>query len=119
MDNGRAGSPRAPADRVAWDQGVGEGNKHTAHLLARWLLDRNGVEGLRCCRTTTGSSPILDSIEVVGLAEPLVLALDRRSLDDAEWHGIRGLRDEAGTASADARDGMSLALASAAGEEDA
>lgn len=26
-------------------QGFGEGNKRTALLLARWLLDRNGLDG--------------------------------------------------------------------------
>jgi prophage maintenance system killer protein len=35
------------AYRVAWAQGFGEGNKRTALLLARWLLDRNGEDGLR------------------------------------------------------------------------
>lgn len=35
------------AYRVARAQGVGEGNKRTALLLARWLLDRNGEDGLR------------------------------------------------------------------------
>jgi prophage maintenance system killer protein len=35
------------AYRVARAQGFGEGNKRTALLLARWLLDRNGENGLR------------------------------------------------------------------------
>lgn len=35
------------AYRVARAQGFGEGNKRTALLLARWLLDRNGKDGLR------------------------------------------------------------------------
>jgi prophage maintenance system killer protein len=35
------------AYRVARAQGVAEGNKRTALLLARWLLDRNGIDGLR------------------------------------------------------------------------
>jgi len=35
------------AYRVARTQGFGEGNKRTALLLARWLLDRNGEDGLR------------------------------------------------------------------------
>jgi len=35
------------AYRVARAQGFGEGNKRTALLLARWLLDRNGEDGLR------------------------------------------------------------------------
>lgn len=44
--------PRAPAAavlayRIARTQGFGEGNKRTALLLARWLLDRNGKDGLR------------------------------------------------------------------------
>lgn len=33
------------AFRVARAQGFGEGNKRTAFLLARWLLDRNGKDG--------------------------------------------------------------------------
>ena len=33
------------ACRVARTQGFTEGNKRTALLLARWLLDRNGVDG--------------------------------------------------------------------------
>ena len=33
------------AFRVARAQGFGEGNKRTALLLARWLLDRNGFDG--------------------------------------------------------------------------
>jgi len=33
------------ACRVARAQGFTEGNKRTALLLARWLLDRNGVDG--------------------------------------------------------------------------
>jgi prophage maintenance system killer protein len=32
---------------VARAQGFGEGNKRTALLLARWLLDRNGEDGPR------------------------------------------------------------------------
>lgn len=35
------------AYRVARAQGFGEGNKRTALLLARWLLDRNGEDGVR------------------------------------------------------------------------
>lgn len=35
------------AYRVARAQGFGEGNKRTALLLARWLLDHNGEDGLR------------------------------------------------------------------------
>ena len=35
------------AFRVSRAQAFGEGNKRTALLLARWLLDRNGVEGQR------------------------------------------------------------------------
>lgn len=35
------------AYRVARAQGFGEGNKRTTLLLARWLLDRNGEDGLR------------------------------------------------------------------------
>jgi prophage maintenance system killer protein len=35
------------AYRIARAQGFGEGNKRTALLLARWLLDRNGKDGLR------------------------------------------------------------------------
>lgn len=34
------------AYRVVRAQGFGEGNKRTALLLARWLLDRNGLDGL-------------------------------------------------------------------------
>lgn len=34
-----------PACRIARTQGFTEGNKRTALLLARWLLDRNGVDG--------------------------------------------------------------------------
>ncbi len=33
------------ACRVARTQGFTEGNKRTALLLARWLLDRNGADG--------------------------------------------------------------------------
>ena len=33
------------AFRVAHAQAFGEGNKRTALLLARWLLDHNGVDG--------------------------------------------------------------------------
>jgi prophage maintenance system killer protein len=33
------------AYRVVRAQAFGEGNKRTALLLARWLLDRNGVDG--------------------------------------------------------------------------
>jgi prophage maintenance system killer protein len=33
------------AYRVVRAQGFGEGNKRTALLLARWLLDRNGIDG--------------------------------------------------------------------------
>jgi prophage maintenance system killer protein len=33
------------ASRVARAQAFGEGNKRTALLLARWTLDRNGVDG--------------------------------------------------------------------------
>jgi prophage maintenance system killer protein len=33
------------AFRVARAQAFGEGNKRTAFLLARWLLDRNGQDG--------------------------------------------------------------------------
>jgi prophage maintenance system killer protein len=33
------------AFRVARAQGFAEGNKRTALLLARWLLDRNGLDG--------------------------------------------------------------------------
>ena len=33
------------AYRVARAQGFSEGNKRTAMLLAKWALDRNGIEG--------------------------------------------------------------------------
>ncbi len=33
------------AYRVARAQGFSEGNKRTAMLLAKWTLDRNGIEG--------------------------------------------------------------------------
>ncbi|MBI2169138.1 MAG: Fic family protein [Actinobacteria bacterium] len=33
------------AYRVTWTQGFGEGNKRTALLLARWVLDQNGLDG--------------------------------------------------------------------------
>jgi prophage maintenance system killer protein len=33
------------AYRIVRAQAFGEGNKRTALLLARWLLDRNGVDG--------------------------------------------------------------------------
>jgi prophage maintenance system killer protein len=33
------------AARVARAQAFGEGNKRTALLLARWVLDRNGLDG--------------------------------------------------------------------------
>jgi prophage maintenance system killer protein len=35
------------AYRVARAQGCSEGNKRTAMLLAKWTLDRNGIEGER------------------------------------------------------------------------
>jgi prophage maintenance system killer protein len=35
------------AYRVARAQGFAEGNKRTALLLARWLVDHNGIDGLR------------------------------------------------------------------------
>jgi prophage maintenance system killer protein len=35
------------AYRVVRAQGFGEGNKRTAVLLTRWMLDRNGVDGAR------------------------------------------------------------------------
>lgn len=35
------------AYRVARGQGFSEGNKRTAVLLARWVLDRNGLDGMR------------------------------------------------------------------------
>lgn len=35
------------AFRVTRAQAFGEGNKRTALLLARWLLDRNGIDGGR------------------------------------------------------------------------
>jgi prophage maintenance system killer protein len=35
------------AYRIARAQGFGEGNKRTAFLLAKWVLDRNGVDGDR------------------------------------------------------------------------
>lgn len=34
------------AYRMARAQGFGEANKRTAFLLARWLLDRNGIDGV-------------------------------------------------------------------------
>ncbi len=38
---------RRPSWRTAFAraQGIAEGNKRTALLLARWLLDRNGIDG--------------------------------------------------------------------------
>ena len=33
--------------RIARSQAFAEGNKRTALLIGRWILDRNGVEGLR------------------------------------------------------------------------
>ncbi len=35
------------AYRVTRAQGFAEGNKRTGLLLARWLLDRNGIDGAR------------------------------------------------------------------------
>lgn len=35
------------AHRVTRSQGFAEGNKRTALLLARWVLDRNGLDGSR------------------------------------------------------------------------
>lgn len=35
------------AARLARGQGFSEGNKRTALLLARWVLDRNGFDGAR------------------------------------------------------------------------
>lgn len=35
------------AFRVARAQGFAEGNKRTAFLLARWILDQNGADGAR------------------------------------------------------------------------
>ncbi len=37
----------ALAYRLTRAQAFGEGNKRTALLLARWVLDRNGVDGSR------------------------------------------------------------------------
>ena len=34
-------------------QGLAEGNKRTALLLARWVLDNNGIDGNRVSRLTT------------------------------------------------------------------
>ena len=34
-------------DRIARSQAFTEGNKRTALLVGRWILDRNGVDGLR------------------------------------------------------------------------
>lgn len=33
------------AYRLTWTQGFEEGNKRTALLLARWILDQNGLDG--------------------------------------------------------------------------
>jgi prophage maintenance system killer protein len=33
------------AARISRSQAFGEGNKRTALLVARWILDRNGIEG--------------------------------------------------------------------------
>jgi prophage maintenance system killer protein len=33
------------AYRITHSQGFGEGNKRTALLLARWVLDHNGIDG--------------------------------------------------------------------------
>jgi Fic family protein len=38
-------------------QGFAEGNKRTALLLARWLLDENGMDGLTFLPVDDGSSP--------------------------------------------------------------
>jgi Fic/DOC family len=46
------------AYRVAWAQAFGEGNKRTAFLLAKWILDRNGHDGSAILFQTTGKSPI-------------------------------------------------------------
>jgi prophage maintenance system killer protein len=35
------------ASRIARAQAFGEGHKRTALLLARWTLDRNGIDGAR------------------------------------------------------------------------
>jgi prophage maintenance system killer protein len=40
----------ALAYRLTRAQAFGEGNKRTALLLARWVLDRNGVDGSRLLR---------------------------------------------------------------------
>lgn len=39
------------AYRVTRAQGFAEGNKRTGLLLARWLLDRNGIDGARILPT--------------------------------------------------------------------
>jgi Fic family protein len=45
------GDPLAAADAIAFRvtraQGFAEGNKRTALLLARWILDSNGLDGSR------------------------------------------------------------------------
>ena len=43
------------AFRVARAQGFAEGNKRTGLLLARWLLDRNGLDRPPCSRPTTAT----------------------------------------------------------------
>jgi prophage maintenance system killer protein len=42
----RGGTLRTLAFRVAGAQGFAEGNKRTALLLSRWVLDHNGLDGL-------------------------------------------------------------------------
>ena len=41
------------AYRVTRAQGFAEGNKRTALLLARWVLDNNGIDGNQYSRVTT------------------------------------------------------------------
>ena len=49
------------AYRVARAQGFGEGNKRTGFLLAKWTLDRNGLDGSASCRQTTERWPTCSS----------------------------------------------------------
>ena len=46
------------AYRVTRVQGFAEGNKRTALLFARWVLDHNGVDGHPNPPTPTATSPI-------------------------------------------------------------
>jgi hypothetical protein len=59
------------AYRVARSQGFTEGNKRTALLLARWVLDRNGIDGaLLIPRTTIRLATCSSRLRQVSTSKP-------------------------------------------------